>query len=105
MFTIFKKHAKTVLNVLEKSTRKELNVGGITNKNRNRKTKREKERGKRIREKEEERERNEIIDFKIQILDMFYRLTMDSIGEIAFGVDICSLEHPNAKFATAFNMA
>lgn len=39
------------------------------------------------------------------IQDAFYRFTMDSIGEIAFGTSIGCLSHDDVPFAQAFDFA
>lgn len=35
--------------------------------------------------------------------DLFHRFTLDSIGEIGFGVNVNSMENPNNPFANSFN--
>ncbi len=48
---------------------------------------------------QEASESGQIIDFQ----DLFAKVTLDSIGEIAFGVDIGSLKDQTIPFARAFN--
>jgi hypothetical protein len=43
------------------------------------------------------------LDKPIEIQDLFQRYTLDSFGEIAFGVNIGSLDMPEVPFAVAFD--
>lgn len=44
-------------------------------------------------------ENNEIVDLQ----NLYMRFTMDSIGEIAFGMNLNTIESPNHEFSTAFD--
>jgi hypothetical protein len=37
------------------------------------------------------------------VMDLFYRMTLDAITEFLLGKGICSLENPQADFAVAFS--